>query len=409
MSASCIRTAILADDSVAVFNESIQRMISLNRTAAYLWFRHAEVDHGVLAEDLAARTGMLLADAKRTVDEHIATWKAAGFIASDDPSHLAAVADLAARPSYVQDALEQTYSVDETNPALRIDAGACLFGRLTGLNFCIHYEPELRPLLEPALQHLLGPTSSPDLTIEIRRNKDGWTVLNSLRVASGALKTNEVVPVVIYALLDGLLRRSGNSIAFHASAVRRNGRCVLLAAPAGSGKSTLSAALVCRGYEFIADDVVFFDGVTLGLRGVPLPLSLKEGSWSPLINAYPELEAAAVHLRPDRRPVKFLIPRRIAPASESHAVTAVVFPRFVSGTDVELRSIDQSLALNRLVSEASTPSLCLSGDRFADLASLVRPTSCWELRFSDLAAAANAIDQICQEQGPTPVAGRSGS
>ncbi|HEV2551848.1 MAG TPA: PqqD family peptide modification chaperone [Stellaceae bacterium] len=390
MGRSGIQTAILGDDSVAVFNERTQRMLSLNRTAAYLWFRHGEVDHGELAADLAARTGMDLADAKRTIDEHIATWKAAGFIPSDDANDVAALADLATTSQSTADEPRLTEQIGRA-PA------ASLFGRLAGMNFCIRYEPdELRQLLEPALQHLVGPACSPDLAIDVRRDEAGWTVRDGTRVVAGGLRTNEVVPVVIYGLLDGLLRRSANSIAFHASAARRNGRCVLLAAPAGSGKSTLCAALLSRGYEFIADDVVLVDGMTLGLRGVPLPVSLKIGSWSPLMNAYPQLEVAAVHLRPDGKAVKFLVPPAIAPADESHAVAAVIFPRFISGTEVELRGVDQSLALHRLVSEASTPSLRLSADRFADLASFLRPTSCWELRFSALAPAVDAIDQICR-------------
>src|ERR1700736_5283713 len=98
MSRSYVHTAILADDSVAVFNEITQRMISLNRTAAYLWFRHTEITDTELAGELAERTGMPLVDAKRSVDEHIAIWKGAGFIASDSTNDAAAFAPLVAGP-----------------------------------------------------------------------------------------------------------------------------------------------------------------------------------------------------------------------------------------------------------------------------------------------------------------------
>jgi hypothetical protein len=391
MSGSRIQTAILADDSVAVFNESTQRMLSLNRTAAYLWFRHAEVDHAELARDLAARVGMDLADAKRTIDDHIATWKAAGFIASDQANDVATLTDLATtRSRSTPDPLRPTEPICRA-PA----AGASLFGRLAGLNFCIRYEPDgLRPSLEPALQHLVAVSGSPDVAIEVRRDNAGWTVLEGERVLAGGLGANEVVPVVIYGLLDGVLRRSPNSIAFHASAARRDGRCVLLAAPPGSGKSTLCAALLSRGYEFIADDVVLFDDACLGVRGVPLPLSLKEGSWSPLMNVYPQLEATAIHVRPDRKLVRFLVPPALASANESHAVTSIIFPQFAPNSALEHRPIDQSLAFNRLVSEATTSKRRLSGDKFNDLARFVRPTKCWELGFSDLDRAVDAIDQI---------------
>jgi coenzyme PQQ synthesis protein D (PqqD) len=396
-SKSRVQSAILADDSVAVFNERTQRMLSLNRTAAYLWFRHRESDLAELAADLAARTGMDLADSRRTIDEHITTWKAAGFIEADAGSDELGFSDRVTTESQdVAHHSPQTEKFDRAAPSR-----ASISGQLSGLNFCVRFEPDgLGLLIEPALQHLLGRVPSPDLTIDVWRSAAGWRVLDGERTRASGLAVNEIVPVVIYALLDGLLRRAANSIAFHASAARRDGRCVLLAAPAGSGKSTLCAALLKRGYELIADDVVLFEEGRVGLRGVPLPLSLKEGSWAPLAKLYPDLAATAVHVRPDRKLVRFLVPPAFAPADESYAVTAVIFPRFISGTDVALRGIDQSLALNRLVSEASTPALRLSGDQFADLASFVRPTSCWALDFSALAPAVDAIEQVNQATPP---------
>jgi coenzyme PQQ synthesis protein D (PqqD) len=387
---SRIQTAILADDSVALFNERTQRMLSLNRTAAYLWFRHKEVDHADLAADLAARTGMNLTDAQRTIDEHFTTWKAAGFIPSDDAINSAVPTDLA------EPASQFTGGPSPSAKTRRAPTRAArLSGQLSGLSFSIRYEAEeLQQLLEPALQHLQGPASSPDLTIDVERDKSGWTVRRNEGAFASSLRTNEIVPVVVSALLDGLLRRIGSSIAFHASAAKHNGRCLLLAAPAGSGKSTLCAALLSRGYQFIADDVVLFDEASHGLRGVPLPLSLKEGSWVPLAQAYPQIAELAIHLRPDHKPVRFLVPPVIAAADQSHAVSSVIFPRFTPGSDVELRRIDQSQALSRLVSEASTPALRLSGRRFNELAMFLRPTTCWELQFSALDRAADAIDQI---------------
>jgi len=278
---------------------------------------------------------------------------------------------------------------------------ASLSGQLSGLNFCIRYErDEVRHLLEPALRHLLGAAGPPHLAIEVRRAETDWTVLGSDGASASRLATNEVVPMVIYKLLDGVLRRRGNSIAFHASAVRRNGGCVLLPAPPGSGKSTLCSALLRRGYKFITYDVILFDEVSLGVRGVPLPLSLKEGSWAPLAKAYPALQSSAVHLRPDHKLVRLLVPPAIAPADQSHIVTSIVFPQFRPLSTLALRPLDQSLALNRLVSEASSNSLRLSGAQFNNLARFLRPTTCWELNFASLDAAGDAIDQICRETPP---------
>jgi hypothetical protein len=124
-------------------------------------------------------------------------------------------------------------------------------------------------------------------------------------------------------------------------------------------------------------------------------LSIKEGSWPVLLTRFPQLEALPVHLRPDRKLVKYLVPPVVAPADHTHAIGWIVFPQFRPNSSVELRNLDQSLALNRLVSEAFTPSSRLSGDQFNYLTKLLRSTACCELSFSSLDAAVATIDRLC--------------
>jgi serine kinase of HPr protein (carbohydrate metabolism regulator) len=66
-----------------------------------------------------------------------------------------------------------------------------------------------------------------------------------------------------------VLDRGRYAIAFRASAVRRNGRCILLPAPSGGGKSTLCAALLDSGFEFVSDDLVLLDGAREASAGCP--------------------------------------------------------------------------------------------------------------------------------------------
>jgi hypothetical protein len=396
LSRSHLRTAIFADDSVAVFNEITQRMISMNRTAAYLWFRREEgIDDAQLVHELTARSGMSLPQAQRSVDEHIAMWEAAGLLAPDraiGPRGAVPSGDVTARPP-------EPPPMQPGSPARTplAELGRGVSGQLAGLNFLIRYEPdELQELIQPPLEHLIGGVADPvDLTIDVLASETGWTVLDDGGVLGRRLRANELMPVVIQSLVGAVLDRGRYAIAFHASAVRRNGRCMLLPASSGGGKSTLCAALLHSGFEFVSDDLVLLDGTSPGLRGVPLPLSLKEGSWPILQQRFPKIEALDVHKRADHKLVKYLAPPHLAPASDIHRAAWMIFPKFNPDADVDVRDLDQSTALSRLISEAFAPSLRLTGEIFELLVEFVRPISCRQLSFSSLDAAVSLIDWTC--------------
>lgn len=398
LSRSQLRTAILADDSVAVFNEITQRMVSMNRTAAYLWFRHEEgIDSTQLAYELTARSVMPLSHAQRTVDEQIGLWEAAGLLAPDrstGPKGAAPIGDVTARPPEPSHVLP-VVCTPLAEPGRRANS---LTGQLAGLKFLIRYEPdELREVIRLPLEHLVGGLAEPvDLTIDVLAGEAGWTVLGDGVVLGHHLRANELMPIVIQSLVQGVLDRGRYAIAFHASAVRRNGRCILLPASSGGGKSTLCAALLHRGFEFLSDDVVLLDGTSLGLRGVPLPLSLKAGSWPILQRRFPTMDALDVHERPDRKLVKYLAPSLLASTNDIHAAGWMIFPEFTPDADVELRHLDQSTALSRLISQAFAPSLRLSGEIFELLAEFVRPMRCCQLTFSSLDSAVSLIDRACE-------------
>jgi serine kinase of HPr protein (carbohydrate metabolism regulator) len=54
-----------------------------------------------------------------------------------------------------------------------------------------------------------------------------------------------------------LMLASRALLPFHASTVTIDGRAVLIAGPAGAGKSTLAAALTALGARWLADDLVW--------------------------------------------------------------------------------------------------------------------------------------------------------
>ena len=64
-------------------------------------------------------------------------------------------------------------------------------------------------------------------------------------------------------------------LVIHSATLERGGRALLMPAPPGSGKSTLCAALITRGWRLLSDEFALVDPATGLLVPVPRPVALK--------------------------------------------------------------------------------------------------------------------------------------
>jgi hypothetical protein len=65
---------------------------------------------------------------------------------------------------------------------------------------------------------------------------------------------------LVYAANQLAIDATAAPVRLHAAAVGRAGRALALVGPMGAGKSTLAAALVQRGWDYLTDEVVAIDG-----------------------------------------------------------------------------------------------------------------------------------------------------
>lgn len=164
----------------------------------------------------------------------------------------------------------------------------------------------------------------------------------------------------------------------HASGAARDGFVVLIAGPAGVGKSTLVVRLIERGWHLFGDDIVPLHPGTW--HALPLPFT-------------PDIRMPAVDGRDAEAflaQAKTVVPvpsDRVA--SESAVVGAIVFPEYVNGpVDAPvLTSMSVVASAQRLVSQCAYR----SADGLAALRMAVecaRLVPCYGLQYNDASAAA---------------------
>jgi len=186
----------------------------------------------------------------------------------------------------------------------------------------------------------------------------------------------------------------------HAAVIERAGRALILPAPPGSGKSTLCAALVARGWRLLSDELTMIDAKTRDVVPLPRPISLKNASIALMTRFWPEgpmspvvhdtLKGSVAHVRPP------------APSVERAAERAtpgwIVLPAFRAGESPMLTSLPKSAGFMRLVESAFNYSV-LGRHGFDILADVVEASSCHEFVYGgQLDEAVRMFDAIARDR-----------
>jgi hypothetical protein len=181
----------------------------------------------------------------------------------------------------------------------------------------------------------------------------------------------------------------------HAAVVEKNGRAAILPAPPGSGKSTLTAALVLSGWRLLSDELALIDRRTGLIQPLPRPVSLKNES-IPLIR---EFSADAFINRPSRDTVKGTV-AHLRPPTESvrrqheAALPAwVVFPQWSAGAPLSLTPRSAAQTFIFLAQNAFNYSH-LGADGFRVGTRLVDQVECFDFAYSHLDDAVRTFDRL---------------
>ena len=182
-------------------------------------------------------------------------------------------------------------------------------------------------------------------------------------------------------------------LSVHAGVVAFGSDCVLFPASAGSGKTTLTAALVKAGATYFSDEVALLDERTLAVTPVPLSLTVKDGSLEPLRALYPELDALTPHVREDFVRVRYLPPPAYSLPTPDTSARArwIVFPQYSADAETSLHPLDRPAALRRLLEESYLRPGSLNRPRVEAMVQWMRSVDCYDLPFSSLDRATRLI------------------
>lgn len=208
------------------------------------------------------------------------------------------------------------------------------------------------------------------------------------------------LPLLEWGLNYLLADRFNHCVMLHAGAVERRGRAVLLPAMPGSGKSTLTAALVSRGFRLLSDE---FGVLSLGdgqLRPLLRPVALKNESIDVMRRFAPDAvigpsfektrKGTVAHFAPDVASVA----ARDTPARPA----LVVFPQYSPDIELSVEKVPGARAFAKLAVNSFNYEI-LGPAGFDAITRMVAEAPAFRLAYRDLDRAIAAIDRLLDEAG----------
>lgn len=182
---------------------------------------------------------------------------------------------------------------------------------------------------------------------------------------------------------------------FHAAVVERGGRALLLPAPPGSGKSTLCAGLVHRGWRLLSDELALIDFTDASVVALARPVSLKNRSIDVIRAFAPEArfspsvrdttKGTVAHMRAPTESV-----RRVA---ETARPRWIVYPRYVADAPARLTPLARARGFMEMVKSGVNYGVHGRGG-FELLARVIDGSDCYEFAYGNLDDAVREFDAM---------------
>jgi hypothetical protein len=383
------------DDAGVLFSQTHQELHLLNATATAIWslVEEGHDEPGIVAglRDLYAMTQ---AQSEEFVGAALIDWRTRGFLENGRPAPKRIALPASAPPAVT--------GPPWTGPAKHARAYRLLSSHVT---IRCAREEQAR-IVHSVLEHLQArhdDAMPATAFVDVIETSDGLLVYRDRALFARCAGVEALAPVIKSLVWMTALRDQRFFLEIHAGVVSDGARCLLLPAAPGSGKSTLTAALVHAGYEYFSDEVALLADRTLAVHPVPLAICVKDSGIDVLAKLFPRLRTLPLHHRGDGKRVAYMpisTPQRPATA-KPRPVAALVFPRLARGAGTALIPLSRGEALQRLLAECLAVSERLDVRRVDALVRWIAGIDCYALNHDALDDAVAAIASIF------PCAGRS--
>ena len=208
-------------------------------------------------------------------------------------------------------------------------------------------------------------------------------------------------PLFEWALNWSIANFAHQYLIVHAAVIERGGRALILPGPPGSGKSTLCAGLISRGWRLLSDELTLIGTEDRRFVPLPRPISLKNESLDVIRHFVPEVVFNVVTRDTAKGMVTHMrIPtEHIRRAKETAAAGWIMFPKYVAGAAATLTPRPKADTMIQLGRNAFNYGI-LGEVGFDTLGDVIAASDCYDFRYGDLNEAVAVFDRLRAPDAP---------
>ena len=237
------------------------------------------------------------------------------------------------------------------------------------------------------------------LSLLPRRSWRSFAPLVEVRVDAEAEFTpvplDQALPSLEWILNWAIVVHANNYLIIHSATIAKDGFAAILPGEPGAGKSTLTAALVHRGWRLLSDELALISPHDQSIIPIVRPISLKNKSIEVIRRYLP----GATMSRPSENTMKGTVSLLKAPAASIAAMNEparaawVIFPKYTPGASTSMKPVSKAASFLEIGNNAFNYSVW-GAEGFRLLSSVMDGCACYNFTYSDLDDAVAAFHRL---------------
>ena len=288
-------------------------------------------------------------------------------------------------------------------PGLRVDYGAATVQVRCGIAaFGESFQAVYGAFAEPDAESRFA-----DLHVQLPRGKGLRAVFHAqsrFRIEGKEpfqpFPASHALPLFEWGVNWSFAQQANQHILLHSGVLARNDRAIIMAAPPGSGKSTLSAAMMLRGFRLLSDEFGVLCPESGDLLPMLKPVALKNQSVEVIRAFEPDAVIGTLFTKTRKGDVAHLAPDEASVDARHRPArpALVLFPAFEAGAAVSLERLPSEDAFAHLAFNSFNYHL-LGPIGFEAVADVIESCPAYKLRYSNLDQAIERIGELLDEAG----------
>lgn len=255
----------------------------------------------------------------------------------------------------------------------------------------LHFPLGLKTEIDALFRHCIDDSSVGRFPILVGENGDNLFSVRSSELNAQNLTEGDFATFLMEAVVHDLVYRMQSAVALHAGAVSdANGNAILIAGGSGVGKSSLTAWLIERGFQYLSDEVVALVNEQDKVVGFPRSLVLKPGAADKVL-AFQAFQGARAVQAGSHFAANVAF-EKVAPNS-SGKCRLIIFPSYVAGSSLYIEALSPAEAGLRLI-ECNLNARNFPDGGFKAVAGLARRTVALKVQYGDFADLDGVIDVL---------------